>query len=372
VSFARFSLIIVTTLLFVMGLLMIFNTSSAEVLDLSLSRSTHQSLVRQIFYAMAGCIIAMALWVLGYRQVLRLSGFFLAVLTALLVLTLIPGVGHKVNGARRWIGFAGISFQPSEWVKFALPFYWVDRYLQQGEITLPFFLKMGAVALVPLSLIMLQPNTGTCAVIGLTLMVVCFLTRVPFKYWGVPTLTVLLVGSALAYHMPHVSSRLRVYRNPELDIQGKGHQPRQSKIAAGSGQLLGKGPGRSLQKLSYLPEAQNDYIAAIFAEEYGFLGMLLLISLYTGIALIGFQAALFARDLAGFYMAAIIAFLISFQAFLNMGVVSGLLPSTGLNLPLFSQGGTSLVANIMALGLLLNIIAESEAAKNHPHPSTLS
>jgi cell division protein FtsW len=143
--------------------------------------------------------------------------------------------------------------------------------------------------------------------------------------------------------------------NPELDLKGKGHQPYQAKIAAGSGQLLGRGPGNSLQKLSYLPEAQNDYIAAIYAEEFGFLGIVTLIVLYMIIAYVGFYIAHICQDRNGLYFATAITFLICFQAFMNLGVVSGLLPSTGLNLPFFSQGGTSLMANIAGLGLLLNI-----------------
>ena len=143
--------------------------------------------------------------------------------------------------------------------------------------------------------------------------------------------------------------------HPELDLKGRGHQPYQAKIAAGSGRLLGKGPGNGLQKLSYLPEAQNDYIAAIYAEEFGFVGMMALITLYLILASIGFYIAFQCGDRGGYYLASCAAFLISLQAFLNLGVVSGLLPSTGLNLPLFSQGGSSLMANIAGLSLLFSV-----------------
>ena len=145
---------------------------------------------------------------------------------------------------------------------------------------------------------------------------------------------------------------VNVYLNPELDIRGRGHQPYQAKIAAGSGKLMGKGPGNSLQKLSYLPEAQNDYIAAIYAEEFGFLGMIVLITLYMLVAYFGFSVAISTADQVGLCVAASFTFLISFQAFMNLGVVSGLLPSTGLNLPFFSQGGSSLIVNMMAISLI--------------------
>jgi cell division protein FtsW len=151
-----------------------------------------------------------------------------------------------------------------------------------------------------------------------------------------------------------------VYLNPELDIRGRGHQPHQAKIAAGSGKLFGKGPGNSWQKLSYLPEAQNDYIAAIFAEEFGFVGMMGLIFLYMLFALLGFTIAYRCEDLGGLYLGVVVTFLVAFQAFLNLGVVSGILPSTGLNLPFFSQGGSSLIANLMGIGLLQSIAVNNK------------
>ena len=147
--------------------------------------------------------------------------------------------------------------------------------------------------------------------------------------------------------------------NPEYDLRGKGHQPHQAKIAAGSGQMWGKGIGESLQKLEYLPEARSDYIAAIFAEECGFVGIMGLIFLYMLIGFCGFHIATSAQDIEGFYVASIFTFLICFQAFLNLGVVSGLLPSKGTNLPFFSQGGSSLLANMMAVSILLRVGCKS-------------
>lgn len=225
------------------------------------------------------------------------------------------------------------------------------------------FIRLVFLLGIPVTLILVEPNNGTAAVIVVTVVVLFALTRIPFRYFALPLLCFTLVGGVFAYRLPYVSGRLKVYFNPELDIKGKGHQPYQAKIAAGSGRVWGKGPGRGLQKLSYLPEAQNDYIAAIFAEEFGFIGMLFLITLYMLLAYIGFAIAYSCRCKEGLYLAAAVTFLITFQAFLNMGVVSGLLPSTGLNLPLFSQGGTSLIANIMGVSILWTISSESRAAQ---------
>src|ERR1700733_5248117 len=146
----------------------------------------------------------------------------------------------------------------------------------------------------------------------------CVMARIRFKYWALPLMVLMIIGSISAYHLPYVTARLKVYLHPELDLKGKGHQPYQAKIAAGSGKFFGKGPGHSLQKLSYLPEAQNDYIAAIYAEEFGFLGIASLILLYMIIGYIGFFIAVHTPDRGGFYYASAITFLICFQAFMNL------------------------------------------------------
>lgn len=349
----RFILLISCSVIFAMGILMIFSTTSAEVLDHDLSRSTHQAILRQIVFAAAGLCGALVIQRLGYQTLLKSSGYILVFFSFLLVLTLIPGIGRVVNGSRRWLSIAGVSFQPSEFVKYIVPMYYIFQVQQwRGPFNFRRFLKLIAILTVPILLILVEPNNGTAAVIVLTLVVLFALTKVPLNYFLVPLACFTVVAGILALRLPYVASRLQVYFNPELDLLGKGHQPYQAKIAAGSGQLWGKGPGNSLQKLSYLPEAQNDYIAAIFAEEFGFAGILTLIVLYMCLSFAGFSIAYLAPRQDGYYMAAAVTFLISFQAFLNMGVVSGLLPSTGLNLPLFSQGGTSLVANIMGVSLL--------------------
>lgn len=336
---------------------MIFSTTSAEVIDLDLDKDTHQGFIKQILYAIAGLGLAFTVWRLGYRFLLDNSLTLLCIMTALLVLVLIPGIGREVNGSRRWLGIAGFSFQPSEFVKYLVPAYFIHRFLQFDKqlFTLKDFLKLSGTVAIPILLILIEPNNGTAAVIAMSVVVLCLLTQIPFKYWALPLCVLAVIGAISAAHLPYVSARLKVYLNPELDLKGKGHQPYQAKIAAGSGKLIGKGPGNSLQKLSYLPEAQNDYIAAIYAEEFGFIGISILIILYMAVAYLGFAIANHASSQPACYLAASVTFLITFQAFLNLGVVSGLLPSTGLNLPFFSQGGTSLIANIAGIGLLFSI-----------------
>ncbi len=288
----------------------------------------------------------------------RLLFFF----SFLLLFIFVPGIGLTVNGSRRWIAVGPFSFQPSEFVKYVIPLYYIFLALQKSSMAMTSkeFLKWLWPVAVPMVLILVEPNNGTVGVIGIELLVLFFLTKVPAKLWVIPMVALLVLGSVFALSMPYVRARIDVYMHPEKDLKGRGHQPYQAKIASGSGGLFGRGPGKSLQKFSYLPEAQNDYIAAIFAEEFGFLGMVILIGGYAAFAYLGFSVAYQAFDSAGFLLASIITFLISFQAFMNLGVVSGLLPSTGLNLPFFSQGGSSLIANIAGVGLLMNISYLSE------------
>lgn len=341
---------------------MIFSTTSAEILDHELDKSTHQALFKQFSYAIGGLALAWVVITCSYRKLIAYSTPLLVIFSFLLLLTLIPGIGREVNGSKRWLNLAGFSFQPSEFVKYIIPAFFIHRLLRYSETELGFrsFIQLVGIVSIPMLLILLEPNNGTTAVIAVALTALFLLARIHFRYWAWPLLGFALVVGAFASQLPYVSARLQVYLHPELDLKGKGHQPYQAKIAAGSGQLWGKGPGNSLQKLSYLPEAQNDYIAAIYAEEFGFFGILCLTLLYMMMAAIGVYIAYHCPEKGGFLMASCAIFLISFQAFLNLGVVSGLLPSTGLNLPLFSQGGSSLMANMMGLSLLFSVSKESE------------
>ncbi len=357
-------LFIAILLVFVLGLIMIFNTSSAEALDLA-QPNTHQALFKQLMYGGIGCLAATALFHIGYKRLISYSPFILAAFTLLLACVFLPGIGIMANGSHRWVGIGGWSVQPSEFVKYIAPIYFIHllMHLQQPYSLQQFFRRVWPLG-IPALLIFLEPNNGTVGVLGCVLTVVCFLLNVPLRFWALPLACVVVLGALLALKMPYVASRIQVYLHPEMDLKGKGHQPYQAKIASGSGGLFGKGPGKSVQKLSYLPEAQNDYIAAIFAEEYGFVGILSLIALYTWIGIIGFGIAMYAPVEEARYVAAVIAFLITFQAFLNLGVVSGLLPSTGLNLPFFSQGGSSLMAHLAASGVLMNIATEKQVVCN--------
>lgn len=356
-----FTLLSAVVVLFSIGVLMVFGTTSAEVLDRRIDISTHHSVIRQLIASCVSIMAALVVWFFGYRKILpwiRASFYFFIVL---LLLVFIPGIGQKINGAHRWIGWGPLSFHPSEMMKIVLPLYCIHWVEKHRPVTWRKFYCLAATLALPLALILIEPDTGTAIMLFCVCIALFFLCRIRWVYWVIPACCFGLIASAVALQMPHVRQRLRIYVHPELDRLGKGHQPYQAKIAAGSGGLLGVGIGKSLQKLNYLPEARSDYIAAIYAEEFGFVGIVFLVFLYLLVAYSGFYIAARAPDRQGFYLAAILTFLVSFQAFLNLGVVSGLLPSKGINLPFFSQGGSSLLANTLIVALIISVGKQSTA-----------
>ena len=345
--------------------MMVFNTTSAEVLEKFQNRDTHHALFRQTIYAVIGVLCGLLAWRVGYDHLLKLSPLLFIMLLLMLVLVFVPGIGSPRNGAHRWIKMGPLSFQPSEFVKIIVPMIYIESIINLHGKKIDFirFAKILALLGLPIFLVMIEPDNGSAAVICAGLIPLFFLTRIPLRYWCLPLLVFCLLGGTLAYQLPYVRGRLEVYLHPELDIKGKGHQPHQAKIAAGSGRLFGRGPGASLQKLTYLPEAQNDYIAAIFGEEFGFVGILGLIVLYMCFAFAGYAIAMGDKRAARKLSCNVDHLFDCTTGLLNLGVVSELLPSKGVNLPFFSQGGSSLIANMIGLAILLNIATKNKILK---------
>lgn len=354
IPFSTFGLVFSATLLFSLGLLMVYNTTSAEALDFNRLDRLHLSLVKQLIYGIIGIALSFFVIQFGYQRLYERVSFLCFFISLLLFLVLLPKIGMELNGARRWIKIMGISFQPSEFAKIIVPIFFIKSLLGK-ESDVKTFLQYLGIIFLPIFLILMEPDNGTAAIIIASLITIFFLMKIPLRYWFFPLMIFICLGSIFAVRSQHVHDRIRIYLHPEEDLLGKGHQPYQAKIAAGSGGVIGRGLGNSLQKLNYLPEARSDYIAAIFAEEFGFIGISFLIFCYLTFVTFGFQIAFKAPDTTGFLIAAFLTFLIGFQAFLNLGIVSGLLPSKGTNLPFFSQGGSSLCANILIVALLTNI-----------------
>jgi cell division protein FtsW len=344
----QISLILFAMLLVLIGLLMIFDTTSAEVLDRSLNANIYFACLKQLGYVILSLFVGAVIYKIGYERLIGMSPMMYGVILSMLVMVLIPHVGMELNGARRWLAIGPFSFQPSELMKFILPFIFLYTERMSWKLRI-------LVLVAPIFLVLVEPDNGCGAIMLSLLVVLCFLARIPWLYWALPLLVMVCLGGAIASQRPHVNDRIRIYLNPELDLLGKGHQPFQAKIAAGSGGLFGRGVGESLQKLNYLPEARSDYIAAIFAEEFGFVGMLFLILIYMIIVYLGFNLATRSGTREGYVLATSLTFLLGLQAFLNLGVVCGLLPSKGTNLPFFSHGGSNFLANAMILCTILTV-----------------
>ncbi len=212
----RYALAILIFLIFSMGVVVIFSTSSAEVLDFELEKNTHQGLYKQLAFGLAALVVGYVTWKMGYRNFVQLSPYLGCAFILILILTLVPSIGREVNGSRRWIGFFGFYFQPSEFVKYLVPAYAIYYFLKPDGpgVSLRGFLWVTAISLIPLILIFVEPNNGTAAVIGLSLVVVFFIFRVPFKYWGLPLLIFTLVGATFASQLPYVTGRINVYLHP--------------------------------------------------------------------------------------------------------------------------------------------------------------
>jgi len=357
------SLVFPVLLIYVTGLLMIFDASSGEVVELALGKSQFVGFMRQLIWGIAGIIGAIAAYRIGWKDFFARSRTIYAVLLLLLCCVFIPGIGVGANGARRWVGWHGFVIQPSEFVKIFLPAFFINYCSGHPAVYKKFseFLKLLGLVGAAVLLIVVEPNNGTAGVVALVIGVLTIIVGIPTRFWALPLCLAAVSLGLFAVSSSYVQRRLSTYLHPESDIKGKGHQPYQAKIAAGSGGLFGRGPAKSMQKLSYLPEAQNDYIAAIFAEEFGFVGVVALIGTYLWLFRLIWDLVRRTTAPEAFCWALALFFLMVFQTFMNLGVVSGLLPSTGLNLPFFSQGGSSLVANCIGLGLLVNMAKEATA-----------
>lgn len=284
---------------------------------------------------------------------LALTGSF-----ALLVLVLIPGIGVYVNGSRRWLNVAGLSFQPSELAKIASVLYLASTLsfrLKQVERLWTGILPLLVIPAAMFLLILQQPNLSTAGSIMIVAILMMLLAGAKWKHLSLMGVVGLAVGFAYAWVEPYRRERLLSFRNPFAQMSDEGYQLSQSLIAIGSGGLFGRGLGQGRQKFSYLPYPESDFIFAIIGEDFGLFGCCVVILLFVAFAIAGMRIALNCQDRYGCLLAAGITAMISVQAFINIGVVVGILPTTGLPLPFFSAGGTSISLLMAAVGILFNI-----------------
>lgn len=282
----------------------------------------------------------------------------LGISAVLLILVIIPGVGVYVNGSRRWLSIAGMSFQPSEFAKLAVVLYMATTLTYRGKRIKSLIFGIVPVLLVPgvvFLLILQQPNLSTAGSILITSLVLIIIAGARWRHILLMLIGGIGVGGFYAWSAPYRRERLLSFTDPFAKMNDEGYQLAQSLIAFGSGGTFGMGLGMGRQKYAYLPYPESDFIFAIVGEDFGLGGCVAVIALFVAFLLCGMRIATRCRDKFGALLAAGITCSITVQAFLNMGVVIGILPTTGLPLPFFSAGGTSISITMAAVGILMNI-----------------
>ncbi len=348
--------------LLLVGLGLVFIYSSSSFLAAHRLGDSYFYLKRQGFFALVGLALLVVAKNIPARIYARLTYPVLFISLALLGALLVPGVGKTVGGASRWLPVGPFSFQPSEPAKLALAVYIAYSMAKKGPEMGTFsrgLMPHLLVAGVFMGLIVMQPDLGTAVIIGAWLLVVLFVGGARSYQLSCIVLGFVPVVGLLIWLEPYRLRRWWAFLEPWKDPQGLGFQIIHSFLAFGSGGLFGVGLGNSKQKLLFLPEPHTDFILSIIAEELGLIGVGTIVALFGVLIIRGFRAALNARDLYSTYLALGISCFLGIQVLVNMGVVMGLLPTKGLTLPLISYGGSSLVVNLVGVGMLLSIAGES-------------
>ena len=344
------------------GLVMVY---SASIATAEANRYTGNSaawfLARHSIFLAAALGAAMTVFLVPARWWQRAAPWLFLAGVALLTVVLIPGVGREVNGARRWLALPVVSMQPSELMKLAAVLYAADYTVRKHSVLKSFrrgLLPMLAVMLLVSWLLLREPDFGALVVIAVTAFALLFLGGMNGRHFAALVGMLAAGFVVLVLASPYRMHRIFGYMDPWADPFGSGYQLSHALIAFGRGEWLGVGLGASVEKLHYLPEAHTDFLLAVLGEELGFAGVLLVIVLFAWIVArafaIGRQAASRERHFAAL-TAQGIGIWLGIQAFINMGVNLGVLPTKGLTLPLMSYGGSGLVVNFVALAILLRI-----------------
>jgi len=323
--------------------------------------------IRQGLFAAAGVAAMFFIGKINYQRFRGAAKPLLFVAIVLLILVLVPGVGITRNYATRWLGVGDLfTFQPSEVAKIAVVVYFADSISHKKEKMRTFrygILPYAFLLVLMAGLVGAEPHLSGALLIlgaGAVLMLVGGIN------WGWVIAAVTAAGGALytvLFVIGYNTSRITYWQNPWADPQGEGYQLSQSLISIGSGGLLGLGLGKGRQKFLYLPEEHNDFIFAVVCEELGLIGATIIMLLFAALILRGYWIALHARDRFGSLLVVGVTTLVGMQTFLNIGVVTGLLPTTGISLPFFSYGGTALMIQLAEMGIVLSVSRQMKPTK---------
>nr|WP_242053721.1 FtsW/RodA/SpoVE family cell cycle protein [Nostoc sp. FACHB-888] len=346
------------------GLIMLFS-ASYPVADARHDNGLYY-FKRQLLWVLVSLIGFNIIVNLPLQKILGQSHWFLLVFLTLIFMTLIPGLGKKAFDAARWIAIGPIPIQPSELIKPFLVLQSARLFGQWERISWRVRLAwLGIFSLVLLG-ILAQPNLSTTALCGMTIWLIALAAGLPYKYLGGTAIGGVMLALLSISIKEYQRRRVMSFLNPWADARGDGYQLVQSLLAVGSGRTWGSGFGLSQQKLFYLPIQDTDFIFAVFAEEFGFAGSMVLLALLATFATLGLIVALKAKNTVHRLVAIGVTILMVGQSLLHVGVATGSLPTTGLPLPMFSYGGNSMIASLIAAGLLVRVARESSEAEVVP------
>jgi len=352
----RISIAVVATLLISIGIVMIYSSSGVYALR-ELGDASY-FLKRHTLFLGVGFILMFTAMTIDYRNLRTVAKPLMLIVLLLLVLVLIPGIGKASFGARRWFRIGSINFQPSEFAKLVVLIYAADflarkrsKIIDFKKGFLPLLFILGAICL----LVVKQPDLGNSVLIASIILIMMFIAGAKISHLSLLGMSALPALYFLIAKVPYRMRRIIAFLDPWQDSQGAGFQLSQSQIALGSGGIFGVGLGKSVQKMFYLPAAHTDFIFSIIGEEVGLLGTLTIIILFMILLFQGARIVKRTNDPFGYYLGAGIVAMLGLQTVVNIGVSIGAFPTKGLPLPFISYGGSALVFNMIAVGLLLNI-----------------
>lgn len=355
------SLIITIFLICIYGIVMIYSASSIWA-EYKFNDKFHYVIMQSLFF-IVGFFLMIVVSKVPYTYYLEKSNTILFICFVLLILVLIPGIGSVRNGSRSWFGIGGLGIQPSEFMKLALIIF-TSKYIHNNPKQMKSVVK-GAfpvllITMISFFLIMLQPDFGTGTILVLTIVAMLFISGVDFSFFIKIGLLGMVGAALLIIAAPYRMNRIVAFLNPWSDPLGTGFQSIQSLYAIGPGGLFGMGFGKSVQKHFYLPEPQTDFIFSIISEELGIIGIISVAALFLIIITRCIKISIKAPDTFSKFLTFGIVFQLSFQTLLNLAVVVGLVPVTGVTLPFFSYGGSSLIITLISVGIILNISRHKE------------
>lgn len=363
----RFDTLLLVTVMALVGLGIVMVYSASFAVAGQRFGDSYHFLKKQAIAAALGIPLMFFMAKMNYQRWQFLALPLLLLSLVLLGILILPGWRHEVGGSARWLKFSFLSFQPAELAKLALVIYLAHSLAKkEGRMKsfsagfLPYVIVLGVFFV----LVLKQPDFGTGIVFAALVFIMLFVAGTRLLFLGSTLLAALPALLFLALRADYRKERLLTFLNPWSDPGNAGFQIIQSFLAFGAGKLFGVGLGDGKQKLFYLPEVHTDFILAVIGEELGLLGITVVIVLFALLIIRGFQICFRASDLLGAYLALGIATLMAVQTLLNMGVVMGLLPTKGSTLPFISYGGTSLIINLVAVGILLNISSRAVRVAN--------